>query len=238
MMNLFEKVNQLGDFHGIDFIGVAGIESYKKEISSIGGYIANDYPRALSIGIALPVSIIRLLENSDIYENILQYKTHAYDVINDRLDQFSSIISSVIQKNGHHVMPLPAAERIDNTRVCASVSHKLIARLAGFGWIGKNCLLINPAYGPAVRWTTVLTDAPFKENKTIMDNRCGSCTQCTNSCPAKAIRGRLFSEEESREQRLDVNKCERYFEKLKISNKLQVCGMCISACPHLKKAGI
>ena len=60
-------------------------------------------------------------------------------------------------------MPLPAAERIDNERVCATMPHKAVAYLSGFGWIGKNCLLITPDNGPRVRWTTVLTDAPLTE---------------------------------------------------------------------------
>lgn len=234
-MNLLEKINQLGDFHGIDFIGVAGIEAYKKEINSIGGHIADPYPRAISIGIALPISIIRLLDTQKNYESILEYKIHAYDAINTRLDQISSIISSIIQQYGYHVMPVPAAERIDSERVCASISHKLVARLAGFGWIGKNCLLINPTYGPAVRWTTVLTDAPLQENTTFLENRCGSCTRCTDICPAQAIKGKLFSVHEPRNERLSVEKCEAYFRELEKSNQMQVCGMCISACPHLKK---
>lgn len=109
---------------------------------------------------------------------MLQNKIHAYDVINYRLDNFASIISSIIQRNGYKVMPTPAAERIDSDRVCASISHKITARLAGFGWVGKNCLLIHPDYGPRIRWTTILTDAPFEENQTIMENQCGTCSLC------------------------------------------------------------
>lgn len=97
-MELLEKVRQLGDMHGIDFIGVAGISKFKSEIESMGGLLVGDFPRALSIGIVLPKSIVTLLENRNIYENLLQNKTHAYDIINCRLDNFASIVSSVIQK--------------------------------------------------------------------------------------------------------------------------------------------
>jgi len=107
--------------------------------------------------------------------------------------------------------------------------------LAGFGWIGKNCLLINPNYGPRIRWTTILTDAPFEENQTIVKSQCGTCSQCVRSCPAQAINGRNFVENESRELRLDVSKCEHYFQDLKNSNKLEICGMCLYACPYEKK---
>lgn len=234
-MSLLERIQELGDIHGIDFIGVAGISQVQNEIKQISGQLIYDFPRALSIGIVLQDSIVNLLKDRDTYENVLQYKTHAYDVINSRLDNFASIVSSVIQRNGYKVMPLPAAERIDSDRVCASISHKLTARLAGFGWIGKNCLLINPKYGPRIRWTSILTDAPFEENKEILESRCGNCDRCAKICPAQAILGRNYVEHEPRELRFDVKKCEEYFGKIKEEGKLEICGMCQYACPFGKK---
>ncbi|MDP4146498.1 MAG: 4Fe-4S double cluster binding domain-containing protein [Bacillota bacterium] len=233
-MNLLERIKELGDYHGIDFIGVAGISEVQNEINEISGSLIYDYPRALSIGIVLQNSIVNLLEDRASYENLLQNQTHAYDVINNRLDNFASIIASVIQRSGYRVMPLPAAERIDSDRVCASISHKLTARLAGFGWIGKNCLLINPNYGPRVRWTTVLTDAPFEDNKEVLESKCGNCKRCVEACPAEALLGRNYVEHEPRDLRLDVKKCEEYFNKLKTLGKLEICGMCLYACPFGK----
>lgn len=234
-MELLETIKQLGEIHGIDFIGVANINKFKMEIERMGGLLVGDFPRALSIGIVLPKSIINLLKNRSAYENTLQYQMYAYNIINDRLDQFASLTSSIIQKNGYHVMPLPAAERIDSNRVCASISHKITARLAGFGWIGKNCLLINPRHGPAIRWTTVLTEAPFAENKRIMNNRCGNCDCCVKACPVQAITGRSFLEQEPRSLRFDVARCEKYFEELKRDDRLPVCGMCIYACRYVRQ---
>ena len=235
-MELLEQIRQLGDMHGIDFIGVAGISNFKKEIESMGGLVVGDFPRALSIGIVLPKSIVDLLEDRSTYENVLQYKTHAYDIINSRLDHFSSIISSVIQKNGHPVMPIPAAKRIDNNRICASIPHKVAARLAGFGWIGKNCLLINPDHGPGIRWTTVFTNAPFEENQKIMENRCGTCLECVKACPVQALKGRNFFENEPRDMRFNVQRCEDYYRELERLDKLDVCGMCLYACIYGKKS--
>jgi len=119
-MGLFDKIMEVGGIHAIDFIGVAGISEFKNEIKDMGGSVIDDFPRALSIGIVLQKSIISLLNDRDTYENVLQYKTHAYDVINNRLDTFSSIVSSIIQSNGYKVMPIPAAERIDSN-LCLSV---------------------------------------------------------------------------------------------------------------------
>lgn len=231
---MLEQIRQLGELNGIDFIGVAPIDKFKKEVKSIGGLLVDGFPRALSIGIVSPNSIVDLLGDRNVYENVLQYKVHANDIINNRLDYFSSLISSVIQKNGYKAMPIAASERIDNYRVCASVSHKITARLAGLGWIGKSCLLITPEHGPRVRWTTVLTDAPLEENRTIMENHCGECRQCVNACPAGAIKGRNYFDGENREMRLDVAKCEAHFAELEDRNRLPICSMCMYVCPYGK----
>lgn len=233
-MELLDKIKELGDLYAVDFIGVAGLSAVKEEIREISGSLIEAYPRALSIGIRLQDSIVNLLNDRSSYENVLEYETHGYDVINNRLDEFASIVASMIQRSGYKVMPLPVAERIDSDRVCASLSHKVTARLAGFGWIGKNCLLVTPQYGPRVRWTSVLTDAPFEENKEVMESRCGNCNQCMQICPAQAIKGRNYIEHEPRELRLDVSKCEKYFSELKAAGKLEICGMCLYACPFGK----
>jgi epoxyqueuosine reductase QueG len=234
-MDILAKIRELGEIYGIDYIGVAGIEGYHKEIAEIGGAIPESYPRAISIGIALPSAIVDRLGVSATYEDVFTYHEHAYKVINNRLDLFASVVASLIQRAGHKVMPIPAAERIDSDRVCASLSHKITARLAGFGWIGKSCLLITPQHGPRVRWTTVLTDAPLEENRDIMDVRCGCCMKCVEACPAQTFTGRNYAEGEPREARFDVFKCEAYLCGRRETLGLAVCGLCLSACPYGQK---
>ena len=166
------------------------------------------------------------------YEDLFTYHEHAYTVINDRLDLFASVVASHIQREGHRVLPVPAAERIDSDRVCASVSHKLIARLAGFGWIGKSCLLVTRLHGPRVRWTTVLTDAPLEENMEFIAVSCGDCRACVDICPAHAFTGRNYAEGEPREARFDVRTCEAYLRNRREDTGLAVCGLCLSVCPY------
>jgi epoxyqueuosine reductase QueG len=234
-MDLMARLRELGEFYGIDYIGAASIEGLHDEIAEIGGAIPEGYPRAISIGIALPGQIVDRLSAEAAYEDLFTYHEHAYKVINDRLDLFASVAASVIQRAGYRVLPVPAAERIDSDRICASISHKITARLAGFGWIGKNCLLITPDHGPRVRWTTVLTDAPLEVKPSIMEVRCGVCEQCVRSCPAQALTGRLYIAGQPREARLDVRKCEAYFRRRREETSLAVCGLCMSSCPYGKK---
>lgn len=61
------------------------------------------------------------------------------------------------------------------------------AYLAGLGWYGKNAnLLINGA-GSFFVLGSVITDAPLVVNERPVDDGCGSCKRCLDSCPTNAI---------------------------------------------------
>ncbi|MFW6287703.1 MAG: 4Fe-4S binding protein [bacterium] len=136
----------------------------------------------------------------------LNYRHHAYDIINLRLDFTASIVGSYLQNEGYNVLPLPAAERIDDERICATFSHKLGAHLSGLGWIGKSCLLVTPEHGPRARWVSILTDAPLEPTGKPMEEKCGDCELCVLVCPVDAFTNRTFYEDEPRELRQKVRK--------------------------------
>ena len=170
--------------------------------------------------------------NPNLLPSALSVLCHsAYDVINDRLDLFASKVASVLQMAGHASFPVPAAERVDDERICASFSHKVAARLCGFGWIGKSCLLVTPDHGPRVRWVTILTDAPLEPTGTPLDERCGDCGECVDICPVKGFTGRPFKVEEPREARFDARKCELHFKALEARGQPRVWGLCLYVCP-------
>ena len=100
--------------------------------------------------------------------------------------------------------------------------------------IGKNCLLITSDNGPRVRFISILTNAPLKKINKPIEQRCNDCNECGKICPTKSIRGRNYIQGETREERFDFVKCQNYFDKLKETQKYQVCGMCLYACPYGK----
>ncbi len=234
-MSLNTKIEELAKQFGIVYFGVADLSHAKSSVIEQGGEIVADYPYSISLGIPLLKSIVDQLPHRDQRAVALNYKLHAYDIINQRLDYTSSVISSFIQNEGFKVLPIPASERIDDQRICASFSHKLGARLAGLGWIGKSCLLVTPGNGPRVRWTSILTDAPLKPTGEPMEEKCGGCTACVDICPVSAFTGRNYCVEDPREVRYDARKCERYFDEMKANGKMAVCGMCLYVCPHGRK---
>ncbi|MCX6650384.1 MAG: 4Fe-4S dicluster domain-containing protein [Methanomassiliicoccales archaeon] len=67
-----------------------------------------------------------------------------------------------------------------------------------------------------------------------MEQKCGNCTRCVEACPVSAFTGRNFMESEPRELRFDAAKCDSYYKHLKAQGKVEVCGMCLYACPYGK----
>lgn len=231
-MQLDDRLRNLAEELGADIFGVADLSPARDFITSQGGLEVGDYPRAVSIGIALLNPIVDQLPNRAQKAAAIEYRHHAYDVINERLDCIASRLSSVLQKKGYRAYPVPAAKRVDDERICAIFSHKLAAHLAGLGWIGKSCLLITPAAGPRVRLATVLTDAPLVPSGQPMKEQCGGCQECIQVCPVGAITGRPFREDEPREARYDAHKCQSYHKVLECKLDIGVCGMCLYVCPH------
>jgi len=231
-LSCYQQIKNLIKAQGADFFGVADLSLAHDAILEQGGAVVADYPRAVSVGIALFDAIVDQLPQRTDPGVAVDYRHHCYDVINQRLDMLTSMISSILQRDGFRAFPVPASQRIDDERLCGIFSHKMAAHLAGLGWIGKNCLLVTPEKGPRVRWSTVLTDAPLGVTGVAMNEQCGDCTQCVDICPVKAFSGAPFRENEPRSIRYDASKCDRYFTWMKRKGKTAVCGMCLYICPH------
>jgi epoxyqueuosine reductase len=228
-MDLNQKLEKMAMDEGTDFYGVADLSKAKKIISSQGGNEVASYPLAISLGIRIMDSIVDQLPQREERSVAVNYRHHGYEIINKRLDLLASHLSSQIQKEGYRALPIPASERYDDERICAVLSHKLAAHLAGHGWIGKSCMLITPEAGPRVRWITILTDAPLPVTGKSTPEKCGECRECVDICPVSAFTGAPFRDNEPREVRYDAAKCEKY---LYDGAKWEVCGLCVYICPH------
>jgi epoxyqueuosine reductase len=168
-MDMNHKIKENAEKWGTDFFGIADLSLVHEAILVQGGSVVAGYPRAISVGIALFHTIVDQLPQRANRIVAVSYRHHLYDVINQRLDLLTSQLSSLLQREGYRALPIPAAKRTDDERLCAAFSHKLAAHLAGLGWIGKSCLLVTPEIGPRVRWSTVLTDAPLQATGKPMD---------------------------------------------------------------------
>lgn len=230
--NLDKSIAAYAESLEADFFGVADLAPAQDTILAQGGPEVAGYPRAISMGVGLLHSIVDQLPRRAERAVAVEYQSHAYDVINLRLDAMASRMASRLQAAGYAALPVPASQRVDAERICSFFSHKLAAHLAGLGWIGRSCLLITPEAGPRVRWTTVLTDAPLRSTGKMMDPLCGDCQKCVEICPMQAFTGRIFRPDEPREARFDAARCDQYLKELEKNTGLHVCGMCLYVCPY------
>ena len=234
-LRLEQDIRDLAIEADADFFGVADLAPARDAIFEQGGQSVARFPRAVSIGIALPHSIIDLLPDRTSVAVAREYK-QVYDKTNQHLNEITSHLAGKLQQAGFSALAVPASHTVDPDRLCGVFSNKLAAHLAGLGWIGKSCLLVTPQAGPRVRWATVLTDAPLAATGQAADQQCGDCRECVDACPAGAFTGRPFRAAEHRDMRYAARKCKSYVTQMKEKMGCHVlCGLCVSVCPHGKE---
>jgi epoxyqueuosine reductase len=235
MLSLNNQIKKLLDTHYVSHVGFADLRKYEPDLVRFGGNLVKGYRYGISIGIAIPDSIVDHLPERDDVNISCAYRLHGYEIINNRLNLIASEVSSFLNQKGYPTLPITAADRTDEENAMPTISHKMIAHIAGLGWIGKNCLLITPERGPRVRFISVLTNAPLESIDNPLEQGCEDCTECVKICPVKAIKSKNYRMGEPREERFEFKKCSDYFEHLKKSRKYPVCGLCLYACPQGRK---
>jgi epoxyqueuosine reductase len=125
-------------------------------------------------------------------------------------------------------------------RICvdsAPLLEREWAQRAGLGWIGKQGQLVSKKAGCCLLLGFLLVDIELPES-TPIENACGNCRLCLESCPTGALLGNHL---------LDARRCISYLtiepkaeipRKLeqKISGSLFGCDCCTAVCPWNKNA--
>ncbi len=115
----------------------------------------------------------------------------------------------------------------------APVLEKPIAQKAGLGWVGKNTLILHPDAGSCFFLGEIYTDLPLPTTSEPVQDQCGSCIACINSCPTGAIVG---------DGRIDARKCISYLTielkgtipmelRPQVGNRIFGCDDCQLVCP-------
>lgn len=212
---------------GADIVGFG-------DLGELPGDVRERMPVGISIAIAYPKEVIRGIAKLP----TLEYREW-YDKLNERLDAIVSRGAEILREMGYKAVAqtrkyVGSGEAEDNT----TLPHKTVATRAGIGWIGKSALLVTEKYGSAIRLSTILTDAPLYMALPINDSRCGSCSFCTNACPAGAVSGKLWEPQLYRDEFFDPIKCRetaRERAKQGFGGEITICGKCIEACPYTKQ---
>ncbi len=222
---LENEINDYAIANGATITGFSCLGDIWEDISRTWPVADITTRNAVTVGIALNSSIVDeiLAPREDTYE---RYYRDCYTVVNDQLNELTAMIVVFLQDKGYKSRAILASDRVGTDGLLGTLSHKIAARRAGLGWIGRHCMIVTPQYGPAIRWGTIFTDAVFAPVK-IMDNGCGNCRACVEICPVKAYTGKPFAENDPLSERYDTVKCRDY-----IANKK--CSKCLAICRRIK----
>lgn len=121
----------------------------------------------------------------------------------------------------------------------APILEKALAAKSGLGWIGKNSLLINQTDGSFFFLGEILVNLDLPKDSPV-ENRCGNCTKCLDTCPTKALVAPKI---------LNANRCISYLTiehkgefpkelQLLMQNKVFGCEDCQKCCPFNRFAKV
>ena len=231
---------------GFSACGIARAEAVKPEVAEAFGqwlsngmqanmdYMGNYLEKRLNPCLLMEgtKSIISLALNyypaHQLNENQYQFAWYAYgkdyhDMMKAKLKALADFISAECNVS------------IQSRVFCdtAPVLERYWAYQAGLGWIGKNTQLIIPHAGSCFFLGEIFLDMEVSEYDKPMQNRCGKCSKCIDSCPTNALEPNL---------RLNSSRCLSYLtienreevlpsEAKKMGNKIYGCDDCQRSCP-------
>ena len=211
MVNVKEEIKNFLLGFGVKIVGFGEVP---EGISVLE--IEEKFPRVIVFAYPLSKSVLETIKDRP----TLIYKQH-YKTVNWLLDQTAYRLVHFIEEKGNRAIAIPASQTIDWENQKGHISHKLLAKEAGLGFIGRSGLLIHPKLGAQVRYSSILTNSDFTPDERI-ENDCGACKKCIDVCPARAIT----------EDGVDLPLC---IEKLKEFSKIRgigqyICGVCVKVC--------
>lgn len=191
------------------------------------------FTSCVALAVMIPAKVIAGIKNGPTRDYF-----DSYHELNARLNALAELAAKYLSDRGHRALPQTTTTVVESPGYRTPVPHKTCATRAGLGWIGKSTLLVTEEYGPALRLSSVLTDAEFDSvSQPIDHSRCGSCTACASACPGQAIKGALWDVNAPRESLVDVEACRKAARALAadmIGEQITLCGKCIETCPYTR----
>lgn len=221
--SLLHELDRLLRPRGLGILRCADLESLPADVRQA-------FPRGISLAVPLDPDIISEIASGPTPAYAAEYRR-----ANALLEELGEICARHLREKGFRAVPTrPTLHLPDAHPLTTPLPHKTVATRSGIGWIGKSALLITDDFGAAIRFTSVLTDAPLPTRKPIDQSRCGTCRACVDACPALAIKGTEWKLGLERDSLFDARACRRqaraFAKQVDIDHPL--CGICIAACPY------
>ena len=263
-MSLASKIKELGEEIGLDIVKITNAENFpeteKHIIESIEKtyILKNDYyasnnisgiPNNLNLNKISkrcnPKSILKraksiisvaqcylIEETEDVHDKDQPLgKIAKYDVGNFYFDvklKLKKIVSFINHETDFKY-------KSKNKSCYVSLTEKPIAQRAGVGWYGKNGIIITERFGSWVVLGEIITELELEKDEPIQQD-CGNCTICLDSCPTKAIVSPYI---------IDRTRCLQYISERpmkvplafreKWEDRLYGCTTCQEVCPQNHK---
>jgi epoxyqueuosine reductase len=212
--------------HGLTFLASA-------DLTPLPPAARQDLPVGICLGVRLDPGVVSQIADGP----TRAYAAH-YRSVNRLLDELAQLGAQFLGERGFRAVASPATGPVhEETDLSTPLPHKTVATRAGVGWIGKCALLITESYGSAVRYNTVLTDAPLPLGTPVDRSYCGDCTACVEACPAGAPSGTEWRLGLARAEFFDAYSCRRMAQAQAADVGIEhpICGICIAACPHTQR---
>jgi epoxyqueuosine reductase len=223
---LFDEIKRLLADRGAAVVGCA-------DLGPLPAEVREGLPRGISIGVALSPEIV-----TGIADGPTRAYAAEYERVNALLSRLAEDAAALLRRRGFRAAAgKVTVDKLDMQTLATPLPHKTVATRAGLGWVGKCALLVTTRYGSALRYNTVLTDAPLPVGTPVEASRCGKCTACVEACPAGAPSGRHWQIDQRRDGFFDAFACCKTAQRLagKAGIRHTVCGICIAVCPHTKR---
>lgn len=165
--------------------------------------------------------------------------TDYHDILGEKLKAVGAVLTQPAAADALADGERHALKAYVDTGAILERSH---AQQAGFGFIGKNTMLIHPRHGSNFFLGELVTDAEFDVYDTPLDPApsCGTCTRCMAACPTDAFPAPHV---------LDARRCISYHTienkgaipvelRARFGNWIFGCDVCQDVCPFQRFAPI
>lgn len=235
---MLDYLRKLAQKHKIDLIGIADLTLLKAQSAHFENLKSGD----IAFFKGDPKSKIDCKSAFDGAKGIIAFALSYKQIIAEPEDMSGrGKISMIAYGEDYHAVMLKRAEALMsefcdqykcNYKICCDtgkLSDRMAAYSAGLGFIGKNRFLINEEYGSFIVLGHILLDIELEHKAKPIENKCGGCTRCIDSCPNHAICAGF----------LDYQKCISYITQTTASGEihgyLYGCDICQLACPYNQK---